>query len=161
MKLAERKQNTKNIVFLIIGDGTERQRIEKIAREKELTNVIFQNTISREDYNELTKECEVGLICLNEKFTIPNIPSKTLSYFNAKIPVLASVDKNTDYGQLLENSKSGLWSITGDIDAYERNFDTLYDNEVLRKEMGENGNIYLQKYLTSEIAYQTIMSNFS
>ena len=161
LELAERKKTNENIVFLIIGNGTERQRIENIAKEKDLSNIVFKNMISRDDYNELLKECEVGLICLNEKFTIPNIPSKTLSYFNAKIPVLAAVDKNTDYGQLLEDSESGFWSITGDVDAYERNFDLLYNDEALRNKMGENGNKYLNKYLTSEIAYKTILLNIN
>ena len=99
----------------------------------------------------------MGLICLNEKFTIPNIPSKTLSYFNAKIPILASIDRSTDYGTILDEAKAGLWSYTGDIDAYEHNFDVLYRNKSLRKTMGENGYDYLCNFLTSSKAYRTII----
>ena len=158
LELAERKKENLQIVFLIIGDGTERKRLEIFANEKKLDNVIFKNTIPHEDYNELVKECEIGLICLNKRFTIPNIPSKTLSYFNAKIPILAAVDKNTDYGKILEEANAGLWSVTGDMEAYERNFDRLYNSEKLRKEMGKNGYDYMSKHFTTAIAYNTILS---
>ncbi len=39
------------------------------------------------------------MVNLNGKFTIPNIPSKTMDYFEMSIPILACVDKNTDYGE--------------------------------------------------------------
>ncbi|MDR2906994.1 MAG: glycosyltransferase family 4 protein [Bacteroidales bacterium] len=161
LELAERKKDNKNIVFLIIGDGTERKRVENLAKGKGLDNVVFKNAIPREDYNELVKECEIGLICLNEKFTIPNIPSKTLSYFNAKIPVLAAVDKSTDYGKILEDAQAGLWSITGDGEAYERNFDKLYQDENFRKGLGDNGHQYFLDHLTTNQAYKTILQNMN
>jgi glycosyltransferase involved in cell wall biosynthesis len=92
--------------------------------------------------------CDIGLVNLSDKFTIPNIPSRTLSYWEAKIPVLAAIDSNTDFNRILADSKSGLWIITGDLESYVKNFEKLYSDKKLREEMGENGHRYLLEYCT-------------
>lgn len=154
--LANEYRDNNNIVFLIIGSGTRKRYLEQLVSSQRLHNVIIKDQLPRTDYQELVYNADVGLISLNEKFTIPNIPSKTLSYFNAKVPILAAIDSNTDYGKILESSGSGLWSVTGDIQKYKSNFDRLYNNPELRRQMGENGYAYLVGYLTPEMTYKTI-----
>lgn len=105
---------------------------------------------------EFVKICDIGLLNLSSRFTIPNIPSRTLSYWEAKIPVLASIDKSTDFGDILEQSGSGLWSITGDIKTYMQNFEKLYIDKQLRTSMGECGYSYLLKNCTTAHAYSII-----
>lgn len=154
--LANEYRNNNSIVFLIIGSGTRKKYLEQLVIDYGLNNIIIKDQLPRADYQELVCNADVGLISLNEKFTIPNIPSKTLSYFNAKVPILAAIDANTDYGKILELSGSGLWSVTGDIKKYKDNFDRLYNEPVLRTQMGENGYAYLVRHLTPEMAYNTI-----
>ena len=125
-----------------------------------MANVQLLDYIPREEFNELVKECDIGLVNLSDKFTIPNMPSRTLAYWVAKLPILAATDKNTDYRIILEQSKGGLWAETGDITRYKLNFERLYKDEKLRKSMGENGYKYLCKHMNSENAYKTIISNF-
>ncbi|WP_152266619.1 glycosyltransferase family 4 protein [Agriterribacter humi] len=148
-----------HIIFLVMGNGTRRKYLEQMAADYALTNLVIKDAVPRQDYQKLVCSADVGLISLSEKFTIPNIPSKTLSYFNARIPVLAAIDANTDYGALLEKAGAGLWSLTGDMEKYKQNFDTLYNDSALRKQMGENGYNYLFKYLTVNITYQTILNH--
>jgi glycosyltransferase involved in cell wall biosynthesis len=93
---------------------------------------------------------------LHQNFTIPNIPSKTLDYFNVGLPVLASIDRFTDYDKVLEDAKAGLWSYAGDHQAFKNNFNLLYQNESKRKQMGINARDYFINYLTPEIAFQTV-----
>lgn len=158
VNLARAYQYNSQIIFLVIGTGTKKKYLEQMAAHYDLGNLIIKDAVPRQDYQKLVCSADIGLISLSEKFTIPNIPSKTLSYFNAKIPVLAAIDANTDYGALLEKSGAGLWSITGDMERYKQNFDTLYNNYALRKQMGENGYNYLSKYLTVNTAYRTILT---
>lgn len=159
--LANEYRDNNNIVFLIIGSGTRKRYLEQLVSSHKLDNVIIKDQLPRTDYQELVCNADIGLISLNEKFTIPNIPSKTLSYFNAKVPILAAIDSNTDYGKILESSGSGLWSVTGDIKKYKNNFDRLYNDPGLRRQMGENGYAYLIKYLTPEMTYKTIANTIS
>lgn len=159
--LANEYKNNKHIVFLVVGAGTRKKYLEQLAAAQNLDNLIIKDQMPRNDYQELVCNADVGLISLSEKFTIPNIPSKTLSYFNAKLPILAAVDSNTDYGKILELSGSGLWSVTGDLKKYKINFDRLYNDPELRRQMGENGYAYLSRHLTPEITYRLIANSMS
>jgi len=158
LAVAERLQlqENLNIVFLIIGRGTEKEIIKHQIKEKGVKNVLLQDFLPRDEYRDLVKQCHVGLVNLSDKFTIPNIPSRTLAYFEAKIPVLAAIDSNTDYGKILDDNSCGLWSITGDIDAYIANIQKL-QNDNYRKQLGENGYNYLHNFCTVEDAYKCIV----
>lgn len=158
IEVAEKIREKKEILFLLVGEGTEKSKIKKLVLDKNLENVRILDQLPRDEYLELLKECDVGLVNLSELFTIPNIPSRTLSYWSHKIPVLAAIDKNTDYGDLLDKCNGGLWSVTGDIDSYLANLFFFFNNPLTRKNMGENGYKYMINELNSEKAYRTIIS---
>jgi glycosyltransferase involved in cell wall biosynthesis len=161
LKLAKEYKERDDIVFLIVGKGAEKQRMINIVKSEKLSNVIIKDMMQRDEYDSLLKQCNVGLINLNRKFTIPNIPSKTVAYFKASIPILASTDKNTDYKDLLlKEARAGLWSETGDLKTYKNNFEKLFNNKKLREELGNNGRKYFEKNLSVEKAYQTIIKHF-
>jgi glycosyltransferase involved in cell wall biosynthesis len=158
IEVAEIIVEKKDILFLLIGEGTEKNKIKKMVIDKDLKNVRILDQLPRKEYLELLNECDIGLVNLSEKFTIPNIPSRTLSYWSAKLPVLAATDKNTDYGETLNRCQGGLWSITGNKEAYITNLLKFYNNPELRKLMGENGYMHLINELNPERAYKTILS---
>ena len=146
-----------DVVFLLVGKGVQQARIRRLIDEMRCGNVVLRDFVPYQDYQRLVAACDVGLISLNERFTIPNIPSKTLSYFNLKLPVLASIDAATDYGKMLDSVGAGLWSRAGDTAAFKANFDKLYRDPDLRRKMGENGRCYLETHMTDAVAYRTIM----
>jgi len=161
LELAKEFKERNNIVFLIVGKGAQKQRIVDIVRNEKLSNVIIKDFVPRDKYNNSMKQCDIGLINLDRKFTIPNIPSKTTDYFKAGIPILASTDKNTDYKDLLvKKAKAGLWSETGDLKSYKNNFEKLLNNKELREELGRNGRKFLEENLSVEKAYQIIIKHF-
>ena len=80
---------------------------------------------------------------------------------NFKLPILAIIDSHTDYGKILDETRSGLWSVGGDNESLFNNFDLLYSDANLRKEMGENGYQYFINDLTSENAYQRIINSLN
>lgn len=160
LQLADKFKYRDDIVFLIIGKGTEKDKIQKILINKHLKNVIMEDYIPNLEFENVVKQCHIGLVNLYRNFTIPNFPSKTLTYFKAKIPILASIDPNTDYGEFLDKTESGLWSITGDIDAYIKNLNILVDDKNLRTKMGENGYKFLIENLDVEKSYAAIINHF-
>lgn len=160
LELAKIYKAHDDIKFLIIGYGNQKKKLQEIINKEKLSNVIMKEKIPSSEFYGLVRQCDVGLVNLNRNFTIPNFPSKTLDYFEAGIPVLASIDKNTDFGRFLEDAKVGYWSLTGDIDSYRQNFERLLNNKELRKELGNNGRNFLKKNLTVEKTYNTIMKQF-
>lgn len=154
-------QDEKEILFLIMGSGNERQNLENLVASKKIKNLWLRDGLPQKEYMKWVQMADVGLISLSEKFTIPNIPSKSLSYYNTKTPILASVDSNTDFGVILEDQEVGVWSEAGQTEALKDKLMSLYNNPELRSQMGENGYQYMKEELSSEKAYQTIINKTS
>lgn len=157
--LAEHYWDDNNIVFLVIGNGVMKQYLKDKVTDKQLNNVIFFDSLPRDEYLNFVKSADVGLITIDERFTVPTIPSKTTSYLSMKLPVLAIIDQHTDYGQIIDEAKAGLWSIGGDNDKLFENFDRLYKDKNLRMAFGEKGYEYFLENLTSKHAYNTIIKD--
>lgn len=138
--LAELYKENDNIVFLIIGKGIHKNLIKDLIHSKKLTNVLLLDHVPRDEFEKLACNCNVGLVSLNGNFTIPNIPSRTLGYWQASLPIFAIIDKKTDYGtNILDKYKGGLWCIEGNFKEYKEKFDLIYNNPQLSKDMGKNG----------------------
>lgn len=161
IELAKSCSSIEDMVFIIIGEGTEKKKIENLSSQYNLSNVILRDKIPRCDYNELLKIADIGLISLSEDFTIPNFPSKVLSYFNLKKPVLASIDLSTDFGDMLIETNSGFWAEAGNTALLKEKLMLLYHNKDLRLQMGLNGYNYKKMSLLPEHAYSSIIGHVS
>jgi glycosyltransferase involved in cell wall biosynthesis len=157
--VAEQAKNDNNIGFVLVGDGTEKNRIKKIVKEKDLKNVLILDMLPRLDYLRLLKESDAGVVTLSDKFTIPNIPSRTLSYWSLKKPVIAAIDRNTDFGDILESCSGGLWSIIGNVPDFINNIYKLYNDRALAKQMGQNGFNLVSNELNPGNTYNIIINN--
>ncbi len=105
LELANRCQEFPKVLFLLLGEGLQLEKLAIQIKEQSILNIKIQCTIPKQDYQDLISCCDLGLISLHCNFTIPNIPSKSLDYWNVGIPVLASIDKATDYGKVLDRDK--------------------------------------------------------
>ncbi|MDR3668329.1 MAG: glycosyltransferase family 4 protein [Ignavibacteriaceae bacterium] len=161
LKLAKDCEEYHDVEFILLGEGVQIKKIEMDIKKQNIRNIKLMGTISKQKYQTLISRCQLGLISLHQDFTIPNIPSKTLDYFNVGIPVLASIDKATDYNKVLDEAKAGLWSYAGDHQSFKSNFDKLYRDSSLRKTMGANGRRYFEKFLTAGLAYESIIKTIS
>ena len=160
IKLAEIKQKYPEVVFLLVGQGTEKKKLENLVNVKKIKNVRFYDTIPQSDYLQLMSICDIGIISLHPNLFIPCIPSKTIGYWAVKLPILALVDSLTDYGSyVIERSNSGLWSLSSNVQKASKNFDILYKDKSLRKRMGKNGLNYFIENCTTKITYNKIIES--
>lgn len=131
--------------LLIIGSGTEYDRIKEHIENTNPKKVSLFNRLPKEEYDKLVKLADVGLIFLDRRFTIPNFPSRLTSYMENSLPILAATDKNTDLKDVLIESKSGFWCESGDIDTFIRYAQKLSEDSDIRNKMGLNGRLYLEE----------------
>lgn len=160
MDILSKCRDRKDVFFLLIGRGTERTKIRKYISEEGLENVLMLEALPREDYERILAECDIGLIFLDPRFTIPNFPSRVLSYFEYRLPVLAAIDINTDFGQMLEEANAGFWVPSGNISLFLQKFEQLISDRNLRTYMGECGRRYLEKYYTVEASAEILEKRF-
>lgn len=150
----------KKIFFIIVGDGTEYKKIADELGKEKLDNYILMKQLPKKEFETLVQICNVGLVFLDKRFSIPNIPSRILSYMEVGIPILAATDINTDLKEIIQNNELGYWCENGDEDIFLE-YIKLLKNEDLRKCMGKNARRFLEKNYTSEKCCTIIEKHFS
>lgn len=159
--LAEHYIGKTDIVFLIIAKGVEKDRLQRIAEEKQLTNIRFMDFMPQADYLNLTKSVDLGLVSINENYRVPTCPSKAVSYMAAGVPVFAMINPGSDYGQVIEDCGAGYWSVGSDKERTVELFDKIHQDSELRKRMSEAGLAFYQKNCTVEAAYNTMIKQMN
>lgn len=149
------KVNKEDIFFLIIGDGTEYQKIADYIDQKAPSHVKLIRQLPKIDYERIVSASDVGMIFLDHRFTIPNFPSRLLSYLQAKLPVLIMCDKNTDIGEIALEGGFGYWEESNHEENFLGLIDTFLQSD-LRK-MGESGYRYFYEHYTAEKSCDIIL----
>ena len=140
--------------FLIVGDGTEYSVLENYVETEKPKNVKLMKRLPKEDYDTMVGVCDIGLIFFDHRFTIPNFPSRLLAYMQAKLPVLAATDSNTDIGKVIMDGGFGWWCESDDADAFCKTIKTTMNSQ--KEEFGLKAYDYLQKQYTVEEGYNII-----
>lgn len=148
-----------HVYFVVAGSGTEFNRIKAYLDKERPSNAQLFKELPQEDYDQLLQSCDVGLIFLDHRFTIPNFPSRLLSYMHASMPVLAATDTSTDIGQVMEQGEFGLWSESNNVEQFNKKINQFVDSN-LREKMGKNARAYLEQNYTSKHTYEIIMNHF-
>ena len=161
IKCLDAVKGRKDCHFVVVGTGTEygklRAWMDDVRSKKEDVCVKVMKGLPKEDYDMLVKYCDVGLIFLDHRFTIPNYPSRLLSYLEYKMPVLCATDVNTDIGRIAEENDYGYWCES----VKPEDFTALVDKMLAadRKAMGERGYEFLKENYLVEHTYNAIMKH--
>lgn len=126
----KRFDEIQNAQLLIVGDGTHFVELEKLTQQLGNENIKIHNYLPKEEYDKLIAICDIGLIFLDHRFTIPNYPSRLTSLINAGKPILAATDKNTDIKDDIINNQIGLWNESNDVDAFINNANKLLKSDL-------------------------------
>lgn len=140
-------KNENRVYFIICGDGTEATSLKNFIKDGCFENVIFIDLLPKREFDDLVAFSDIGLIFLDRKFTIPNFPSRLLTYLYYKLPVIAATDNVSDVGTVLEKTKSGFKVESGNIDQMKDAISKFIDNRLLIEKYGNNAyNLLIEKY---------------
>lgn len=152
------EKDNDNVFFLIVGDGTEYGLLENFVNTEKPQNMRLMKRLPKEDYDDLVAACDVGMIFLDHRFTIPNFPSRLLSYMQAGIPVLACTDPNTDIEKVLSTGEFGVWCMAGKVEDFMKNVERM-KGEVITF-MGDCSWAYLLRSYSIGDSYSIIEKTF-
>lgn len=150
------QQTNEEAYFLIVGDGTEYGKLDAYFRQAKPTNMKLMKRLPKEDYDRMVAACDVGMIFLDHRFTIPNFPSRLLGYMQAGLPVLACTDPNTDIGQVITSGGFGWWCESNDTTAFGEAVRAALASD--SEQMKQQELDYLHEHYTAKKASQTILS---
>lgn len=148
--------SNKDAYFLIVGDGTEYGKFETFMEKEGQPNVKVLRRLPREDFDTMLAACDVGMIFLDHRFSIPNYPSRLLSYMQAGLPVLACTDPNTDVGKDIVDNGFGWWCESDNVEVFNKTIQQALSSDL--KEMSLNSLKYLREHFTVQKAYKNIMT---
>lgn len=150
------QKHTDKAFFLLVGDGTEYSVLEHYVETEKPKNVRLMKRLPKEDYDRMLAACDVGMLFLDYRFSIPNYPSRLLSYMQAGIPVLSCTDKNTDVGDDIEKGGFGWKCESNDVDSFVKSVTVAIQTD--RVAMGQRGRQILIERFNVNDGYKTIMS---
>ena len=143
--------------FVISGSGTEYVKIKDALETNQISNAILMQNLPKKEYDQLVQTCDVGLIFLDPRFTIPNYPSRLLSYLEHKMPIVAATDLVSDIGLIAEENNYGFFARNGDLQQFNQQIEKFISDKTLISTMGENGYRFLKENYTVDTSYNIIM----
>ncbi len=158
--IAKSIKRFEDIVFLIVGDGTEKKKLQEQVKRESLKNIIFKDFVSKEDYPYLAKSVDVGLVCLHPDNKTPIVPGKILGYMAASIPVIAYVNKESDAHELIKDAQCGYSIISDDPNSMADTIVKMYKGRDRLKEYGKNGFIYASEHFSKEVCTDNLVKLF-
>src|SRR5271157_1318039 len=160
IRLAKRLTPHSQIHFLLVGEGSEVPRLEKLIAANDLTNIQILPAMTHSQYMSMLSEADVGLISLDRRLKTHNVPGKLLGYMNCAKPILASINPGNVLFEILENNQAGICLLNGDDDGLCTAALMLANNPELRITMGINSRRLLNELFSVEAAVRQITQQF-
>jgi glycosyltransferase involved in cell wall biosynthesis len=107
LEAADRIRDRRDIVFVLVGDGASRSRLEQIAREKRLENVRFLPYQPHSELAHSLSAADLHLVPLDARVTGCLVPSKLYGVLAAGVPSLVIADEHCEASRVVERSNTG------------------------------------------------------
>lgn len=160
VRMASSLTTREHIHFLLVSWGSHVERIRRSIVMQGLANISILSTVSQEDFPGLVAECDVGIVTLDRRLEIQNVPGKLLAYLACGKPVLAAVNPGSDLKRVLKDSGAGYCCTNGDDDDFRRYVLMLAESAELRNQMGQRGRRLLRKEFSPKHAVEQILGHF-
>ena len=120
-----------------MGRGSAAASLKQAVVEKKLDNVLFFDEIDPQEIPTLYQQCDAGIISLDQRHKTHNIPGKFLSYMQAGLPVLASINHGNDLEDIINDNGVGCVTTHHSVDflniLVEEIVEELLENEDIKE----------------------------
>jgi colanic acid biosynthesis glycosyl transferase WcaI len=138
-----------NVLFLLVGEGADRERILELVESKNLTNVRFVPQQPREKIPAYIAASDACLVLLKKSDVFKTvIPTKMLEFMSCGRPVVLGV--NGQAREILDQCGGGIYVEPENPVALCEAIRNLQQQDFLRNSMGRNGREYIVQNLSRE-----------
>lgn len=138
-----------NAMFLLIGEGAEKERIVELAAARGLTNIQFLGQQPRERIPAYVSAADLCLVMLKKTELFKTvIPTKLLEYMACERPLIVAVDGQAR--QIVEDAGAGVFVEPENSKALAKAILGLAENPERRRQMGASGRQYIVNKLSRE-----------
>lgn len=161
LEVAKNLREYKNIEFVFVGEGAEKDKLKQIVSEEEIINVQFIDAQPKEEIPEFYNLSDLCLIPLkNIELFKTFIPSKMFEIMACGIPIIASLEGEA--AQILEDSKAALVVQPDNPNEIARAIEELINDKEKYSQMKANGPEFVEKnYSRNKLAerYLELINN--
>ncbi|MCD6019414.1 MAG: glycoside hydrolase [Bacteroidetes bacterium] len=156
LSAAGKLKDHSSIKFILLGSGPEKEKLQSIKQEKQLTNVYFFDAVSKTEMPSIVQASDVSIIPLRKlELFLGAIPSKIFENLSMEKPVILAVDGEAR--ELFVNQgKCALYSEPENVEELVKHVLLLANDPALRKQLGERG----REYVEQSFNRNTIAQNF-
>ncbi len=141
------QQQNPSVLFLLVGEGAEKQRIKALAQARGLANVRFLDQQPREKIPAFISASDACLVLLKKTDVFKTvIPTKMLEFMSCARPVIVGVDGQAR--EIVEAAEAGLAIDPENASALTQAIQTLELNRPLGVELGKKGREYILRNLS-------------
>jgi glycosyltransferase involved in cell wall biosynthesis len=136
------QEQNPDVLFLLIGEGAEKQRIKALAQSRGLSNVRFLDQQPREKIPAFISASDACLVLLKKTDVFKTvIPTKMLEFMSCARPVILGVDGQAR--QIVEEANSGIVIEPENAEALTQAITQLAADRELRTKLGQQGREYI------------------
>ena len=154
LNAAEKLKTAANIVFLFIGGGAQRDRIEEEARRRGLENIMFKPYQPREKLALSLTVPDVHLISLQPALEGLIVPSKFYGIAAAGRPTIFIGSKNGEIPRILRKAQCGFSVEKGQADEVSRMIRELADDKETCLRLGRRARALFDQQFDTRHAMQ-------
>lgn len=143
--------------FVVVGSGSYYPQLADWYIERKPKSVTVMRGLPNADYDKLVQVCQVGLIFLDYHFTIPNFPSRVLSYLESRMPVIVCSDPICDMGAIAAKNGFGVYVPSNDVKAFTAAVDRMLTADI--KAMGNKGYEFMKANYLVEHTYNAVIKH--
>ena len=146
-----------NAMFLLIGEGAEKDRIVELAAARGLGNTRFLGQQPRERIPAYVSAADLCLVMLKKAELFKTvIPTKLLEYMACERPVIVAVDGQAR--QIVEEADAGVFVEPENSGALVQAIHDLAEDPARRRQMGTSGRQYIVNRFSREKTAQDYIS---
>jgi glycosyltransferase involved in cell wall biosynthesis len=145
LNAAKELENYENIKFVLLGNGPEKERLQKLKAELGLNNLQFFDAVPKSQMQKIIMDTNASIIPLKRLDLFKGaIPSKIFENLALKKPIILGVEGEAEE-LFIQQGKCGVSFTPEDSEDLAKQILHLYNNPDLVKELGENGLAYVSE----------------
>lgn len=148
---AARLQSVSNIRFLLVGDGTERPALQRMAAQLRLSNVQFVPYQPYARMNEIYACSDICYVPQAGGTATDGVPSKVYRILAAGRPVIAATEPDSDLGRLVLDSGAGLVVSPTDPAAVAQAVEEIRSQRALWEQRGAEARRFVERHYSREV----------
>lgn len=146
LRVAELMKDKDSVLFVIAGDGAQRQSIEEFKKEHNLDNLWLESVLPANEHSELLVDSDICIITQSRGSGASFLPSKLLKTLAFERPILTNAEPDSALFEALKEGQFGRSTMNQNPAEFAQALCELLADKTERARLGAAGRQYVQRF---------------